>query len=58
MSATRAVKAYGGTNGATLSMSGTGLSSASVSLVRQAGEGGVTEIWAEVAPAPFILIFR
>ena len=37
---------------------GTGLKSASVVLVRKAGEGGVTEIWAEVVPSPFMLIFR
>ena len=41
-----------------LRATGIGLPGAGVSLSRQAREDGVTEIWAEVVPPAFMLIFR
>jgi hypothetical protein len=41
-----------------LRATGVGLPSAGVALSRQAREDGVTEIWAEVVPPAFMLIFR
>lgn len=41
-----------------LRATGIGLPGASASLSRQAREDGVTEIWAEVVPPAFMLIFR